>query len=654
MYSCSAHIQERLEVPINKAREIIEEEGIKKLIDVCMEGCVFCRKDNSGENMVNCVFSPTNNNMLFDCSLFQRYQECLMLIVDSIDYLDRFRIYVYETCISNGEKDRASAINNWLLSEIRKFNNLFSSLYNKVKNHLQNTNRTENFFTEMETIAKDSRKIRMSDDINELGDEDYPIDIEKLRLPRMYLWYTENNQAVIDAIEFLKIAPTKRLYIAATMGMVSPTPPCVPARTLIQSASDINIQLNIWAHRSRLYNLAVGTADNQLKEALCGKDDAMIYYSYSLMKQVWSNHPEYGLMPDYHLLSSFQTSGKYYIKYRDHLAHMFKVYLLGLYLYENSEEISARFIDKGFEYSNFNAIWSITALYHDIGYVFNTTDSTLDSKTVKQVCNELLSILSMPLHQLFPLTFSRIYEDDLQKEFRCFVPSSLVIDDLKSYLSVFNDFGDSVGLRRKNKPAENPIKVYYEMMATINESHPQFDHGISSASILLYMQDMLSQYIVDLHNKVVDPQKKEDEINPGFEPIQRKIADVYNKLSEMAKYTREAAKAIALHNITTKHSEAFIQNLLSAGVTIEYFNISLKEEPFAYLLRLCDELQCWDRPYASNPLGNGLCLRGEKIRMTDTEGNFRFCIHDANERDRITKALTGIIDPPIDSWLDNA
>ncbi len=90
--------------------------------------------------------------------------------------------------------------------------------------------------------------------------------------------------------------------------------------------------------------MVMGEPENEfteqaLKSALCGDESVRVRESYHMMERIWKNHPEWGLMPDYTLLSSFEHSGKYYQQYRDHLAHMFKVLLLGLYLYETSADI---------------------------------------------------------------------------------------------------------------------------------------------------------------------------------------------------------------------------------------------------------------------------------------------------------------------------
>ena len=119
----------------------------------------------------------------------------------------------------------------------------------------------------------------------------------------------------------------------------------------------------------------------------------------------------------------------------------------------------------------------------------------------------------------------------------------------------------------------------------------------------------------------------------------------------MNNYTWEAAKALALHNISPKHSTELIQNLLSEGVSIEYFKIPLKEEPFAYLLRICDELQCWDRPPRVDTISS-LYLIGDKVRIITKDNRQKLYVNDPDETEKIKDALKGIIEPSIEMWLD--
>lgn len=419
------------------------------------------------------------------------------------------------------------------------------------------------------------------------------------------------------------------------------------APAVLLSNDDINQQILSWAQKSNLFKTVTGldkNADllNTLETALCGEESERVSESYNYMKAIWEIHPEWGLMPNYKLLSELEHSGKYYKKYRDHLAHMFKVFVLGLYLYQNSKLITDAFTQKGFDESEFAAIWSIASLYHDIGYIFDTQDKAIDGENADLVCSDLMRILKNPLDQLKIINARR--ENDLQNNYRCYVRHGCVWTDIKTCLAEFKGFGDSVGLRKKDAVERNPIKVYYDMVAGPNSTRSYYDHGINSAIILLFMQQSVKDYLEDIYSKIA---------NKGIlsEEEETMLNNEFSSLDSMASRIKQAAYALALHNISKEHSESFIDNLMVAGVDMDTFRIPINKEPFAYLLRLCDELQCWDRPYLSGSITAGPYLKGEKVHIEIIEDMPKFYIDDSDEKGKIIHALKEIIDPSVDIWI---
>ena len=415
----------------------------------------------------------------------------------------------------------------------------------------------------------------------------------------------------------------------------------------------INHQLVSWANTSVVFKAVYGKVDQQrLEKALCSDETDRTINSYELMKEVWTNHPEWGLMPNYKMLSTFEHSGKFYQKYRDHMAHMFKVFLLGLYLYETSDVVSNAFSNNNYDLSSFIAVWSITALYHDIGYVFDTLDSKIDSKTTEMVCGELIKTLQSPLSLLFPDQFTKSYEKRIQNEYRPYVRTDLVFADFKRYLDVFNGFGCSVGLCESDSPEINPIKIIFNMSSEPNMKRSNYDHGINSAMMLLLMQEYLCEYITDLFNNITNKTTSDDKPTFINEDRFNKIKEIYSYRETMSSFSKESAKALAIHNIDCDLTPIFIDNLTSEGVLIEFFRISLVKEPFAYLLRICDELQCWDRPYSASALSTGTYLKGKSVQLTKKNGHSALFIDDLKEKEKIRAALEKIVEPPIDEWLE--
>lgn len=412
---------------------------------------------------------------------------------------------------------------------------------------------------------------------------------------------------------------------------------------------DVNRQLVAWAMSSELYRAAFGDAetDDRLERALCGDETDWRTQSYDLMKKLWRKHPEWGLAPNYEQLSEFEHAGKFYQKYRDHLAHMFKVYLLGLYLYEKSPTISAAFADKGFDRAKFLAVWSIAALYHDVGYVLDTEDKALDGATTGKVCEELIGILSHPLSQLYPDEFKEVFEEHLQDEKDCHTCRHLSWAGLRKHLDKLSGRGSTVSLCVSHQKTPNPIKAYYDMVASPNATRAYFDHGISSAMILLFMQDELAKYTKKLSGKT-----DSDDVGEAFQNCRSRITELSVALDAMSEYAKEAAFALALHNITPKHNDDFKRNLQDADITIDYFRLALEKEPFAYLLRVCDELQCWDRPYLATPIGKAHYLKGDSVHLTEKNGCPALCVENAAETEKIKSALQELVEPPVETWLD--
>lgn len=607
---------------------------INKLLESCENSCVLY----GGKNGQPCVMELQEPQVeLLSCSLFVRYQECIDFIREGIDYVDRFRIVI--------ASKHPGSLNDLILTHLQSFYNLYHFARKKLTSMSGCTPRIFEF-AQMWSYPNNMK-------LNELIGHAIP---PKCRIRLIQDYYSKTDESIDKAIVYLKENPLERLY---DILQHQPIPEKDAAKgdeiIVVEEQSgermNINNQLVEWAKHSPLYLSVLGKVDNRLTNALCGDDPERIYYSSELMSEIWSNHPKWGLMPNYELLSSFEHSGKYFKKYRDHLAHMFKVYLLGLYLFEKAPRVSRAFSDKKINMERFTAVWSITALFHDVGYVFNTLDSSIDSKTTQLVCDDLLKTMAHPLNKLYPEHITEAYETQLQNENRWYVPNRCVMTDLKAYLKAFNGIGHNVGLCMYNTGESNPIREYYNILSNPNEQFSHYDHGISSAIILLYMQDTLKSYITNAYKTINQETSEKGTPGRALINIRNKIKDIYSALSSLTDYVHEAAISLAVHNIKRKHSSVLVENLVAADVSIEYFNIPLQDEPFSYLLRLCDELQCWDRPYRSGPISAGLYLKGEKVTIAKKGENPTICIEDVNENNNIKDALIGIIDPPVEEWL---
>lgn len=130
-----------------------------------------------------------------------------------------------------------------------------------------------------------------------------------------------------------------------------------------------------------------------------------------------------------------------------------------------------------------------------------------------------------------------------------------------------------------------------------------------------------------------------------------KMKQLFSSIAQMRENCQDVAVALALHNINRNHSETFKDNLYTKGVYIDDFCISLSTEPLAYLLRVCDELQCWDRHYLSNPLDKIPYLKGAQVQLAERDNHTVIQVNDDATNEKIKNALNGIISPPISEWL---
>ena len=395
----------------------------------------------------------------------------------------------------------------------------------------------------------------------------------------------------------------------------------------------VNKQLYVWASNSDIYKRAVVEIDmNALAKALGPNETERYQATYHILESIWSKHPELGLMPDYCFLSKMEHGGAYYSGYRDHLTHMFKVYLLGLFLYEKDETVRQMTDEK-----EFFPVWTLCALWHDVGYLIETEAGARDSKEATTAFRIFNESLSFPLTKLYPFGSFLDNEPVWQKKYNVFPAKIDSLADCEEKLSHFDSFGKSVQLTHDDNT--NPIKEYYHFISQPRTERNYYDHGIVSASFLLFICDSLCDYMNNSKsfNMYKDEEKKRDEF--------------LSTMDSLSCFVQKAAIAIALHNITKDHNDTCRKELIKKGITISNFSINKDTEPYAWLLRVCDETQCWDRQYFIEPIENPKSsLSGSELQFDDAALRLRF-VHSENKA-KIIKALQSVI-VPLPSFLDD-
>ena len=270
-------------------------------------------------------------------------------------------------------------------------------------------------------------------------------------------------------------------------------------------------------------------------------------------------------------LSEYETNGsRLLMKYRDHYVHSVYVFLLGLAIYETNDTFRKVYNDfyhleekeAGAHYLQY---WGLAALFHDVGY-----------------------------------------------------PFELPFEQVASYFEVS-------GEERKTRPY-----IAYKMMEKFTKAGEKIEVGARSfestdelfAHLLEEKLGKAYNFTKDTMHEVLRTKAScPEKYNYYIDHAYFSATVLYRKLfvemqCELQKDHLDSLTAILLHNSLYKFS---VTNIKSKA------NIPFKMElhPMAYMLMLCDELQCWDRTaYGRNsitelyPFSCRFCFEGNAIKAT--------------------------------------
>lgn len=384
--------------------------------------------------------------------------------------------------------------------------------------------------------------------------------------------------------------------------------------------NNINVRISSWCNDyAPLDNILRTDKKHELiSNAFCDNQEKCVLASYELYTMLWNAHPELGPCPDIFHLSELEHDRVFYSKYRDHASHVIKVFFLGLYLYENNEVIKVsvhqRLQNLGMpeDFASFLLIWTVSSLYHDCGYVFENDKIESDNALYDSVLSKLNGYLNLPLSNTgyFTSEINASQESNLIKKHRIFTHRIESISDLEDDISfsLVNEFADKSMLSLRGSP-KNGIQQYYQFTKShqLNaDRRPYIDHGIASALILLKIWNAYSDYVDKL---VSEKYELISENTSLFE----KLTTVKSLLALARIAIIESASSISLHNIKKGWRTP---ETLGQEIDLDRFVIKLRGDnqlPFAFLLRLADELQCWDRRAYCAPTPSTKCLSGSEF-----------------------------------------
>ena len=261
------------------------------------------------------------------------------------------------------------------------------------------------------------------------------------------------------------------------------------------------------------------------------------------------------------LLSEFETNGSSLLmKHRDHYSHSVYVFTLGLAIYETNSLFRKSFM----EYYGFGTderdreavlranhlyleFWGLTALFHDIGYPFELPFEQVMSYFEIDKNKRKPGIMYISYNSLEGMT--DLTEPE-QEHFRALYG--------KTFMSVCD-------------------LLAYDISSKLSESY-----GFSEGYLLRKIMD-----------KPIHPENFSYFMDHAFFSAARLYRELVNTTGaeRLGRIQVDALSAILMHNSLFKFVIAFYKS----APPVKKPPLKMTQHPLAFMLMLCDELQCWDR-----------------------------------------------------------
>lgn len=237
------------------------------------------------------------------------------------------------------------------------------------------------------------------------------------------------------------------------------------------------------------------------------------------------------------------------MKHRDHYSHSVYVFALGLAIFSNNKKMRDAFKNVYGQENmcyNFLKYWGTCSLFHDIGYPYE-------------------------------ITFNQILE----------YGKKTGDEDISKNMSIsYTNFDEFVSLSEEERQkCQNFVKDYKDFDVNTLFSCYIYDNF---GALTDDEEKDISTIYHHLKNRIVNPEKFMDHAYFSAVIYLKKLLKVENFILD--KITLDSIMAIMLHNSFYKctYKDEIRKNK-------DYRQIDLHTHPLAYLLMLCDELQCWDR-----------------------------------------------------------
>jgi len=312
------------------------------------------------------------------------------------------------------------------------------------------------------------------------------------------------------------------------------------------------------------------------------EDAYTIYYCY--LEMFFGHYGKSKKMVE--LLSEFEANGSSLLmKHRDHYSHSVYVFALGLAIYETNAVYRRKFktfygfdpADENTEQDHaaaccFLEYWGLTSLFHDIGYPFE-----------------------LPFEQVLSY-----YE---------------VTGEKRGKGSLYIAYHDVDAVTAIGEEARKHFEELYGRSFCSTEE--LFAYGITEKLGGAY--DFTEEYMLKkIHDKPGAPDSFGYFMDHAYFSSARLYREIVNSIGidKVNEKHIDALTAILLHNSLFKFAISFYKDKEKHKEPLR-----MEVHPLAYLLMLCDELQCWDRTaYGRNsrtelhPMAASFDFTGNAIR----------------------------------------
>jgi len=326
------------------------------------------------------------------------------------------------------------------------------------------------------------------------------------------------------------------------------------------------------------------------------KDDAFdIFFCFSEIFNVFGEGYNKNTKELLEVLCDFEiNAGSLVLKHRDHYSHSAYVFALGLAIYENNINLRSAYCahysltEDSLGREDFLYRWGMVSLFHDVGYPYELIfeEGFLSDKELDNNQRE---------HAAPILRYGKL------REFNLIEKNSIVTDDKNK-----EHFADELICRQIY---ENYIMPAFlknkEKMPSFDDFFRQFRDRISKDCLYRDHTKELSANCAKQNDQISKDCLYMDHGYFSAVILLKKLVKNIADMKDLDNYI-DIATAICLHNsyykwISNKDRKCGDRKCAGYGLG----KMTVEKSPLAYLLMLCDELQCWNRiPYGKNSKKN--------------------------------------------------